>query len=328
MKSSLDGICDEGEDGAVLLSAGFDDREQRFHEAATCDTLCPERELSPDDGMAQRTLGCVVGGFDVFVIDECPEVVEMVEQFRAGRFCRGVSAPLPFFQNHVELALQAIDMTLEPRSRQSPVANAVPVVEHFLREFQQRSSHFGGTGCSRGTSKLADGLEVAFEMCPAPLSQREEKVHSCPVATNGALVVESQPVVQDAGPSRQSHPEDREAGGHKRPQPGLVRLLFCRRLVDIDVGLPRQGVDQLVKARSQRRGSQVLHVDDMTHAARLVEQHGEKGRRAAFAQTKVGHQQRGQGDRIPTAQWGHRRAIRRTSTRHNRRTSVAAVDIR
>ena len=126
----------------------------------------------------------------MFVVDERPEVVEMVEQFRAGRLGRGVASPLPFLQNHVELALQAVRVTLEPLACQGSVTNAVPVVEQFLRELQQLSSPFGRAGRRRGTPQFADRLEVAFEVCPAPLPQLKEKVHPGPVATHDALVVE------------------------------------------------------------------------------------------------------------------------------------------
>ena len=148
LKSSLDGICDESEYGSVLLSAGLDHREQRFHEAASGDALCPEGKFSPDHCVTKRSLGCVVGGFNVFMIDKRPEVIEMVEQFRACRFGRGMSTPLPFLQSHVEQALKAICVAFEPLTCQSSVANAVPVVEHFVCDFQQLSAQFGCACCS------------------------------------------------------------------------------------------------------------------------------------------------------------------------------------
>ena len=322
LESSLDGFCDEGEDGAVLLSAGFDHGEQCFDETASGGALGAEGKFPPDDGVAERTLGGVVGGVDMFVVDERPEVVEMVEQFRAGRPGGGVAAPLPFLQNHVELALQAVRVTLEPCAGQSPVTNTVPLMEQFLREFQQLSPLFGGAGRRRGAPQFADRLEVSLEVCPAPLPQFEEKVHPGPVATHDPLVVEFQPIVQDAGSPRQPQAEDGETGGHKCPQPGFVRLLFCRRFVDVDVVLPGQGVDQFVKTRPQRRRAQVLHVDDVAHAARLVEQHGEKARRAALAQAKVGHHQRGQGDqtrpRLSRGDTGWQFGARRHATTRTR----------
>jgi hypothetical protein len=66
----FNGGSDKGKGVAMLLAAGFDHRQHRFHEAAAGRTLRPKRELSPDHRATQRcgrACGCcVLGGSEEF----------------------------------------------------------------------------------------------------------------------------------------------------------------------------------------------------------------------------------------------------------------------
>ena len=48
-----DGLADELENVALLLTTGFDGRQQRFHEAAAGGALRSEGEFSPDHRVTQ-----------------------------------------------------------------------------------------------------------------------------------------------------------------------------------------------------------------------------------------------------------------------------------
>ena len=58
------GVGHKREHVAVLLPAGFDHCEQRFHESAACCALRAKREFAPDHGLTQRPLRRIVRQFN------------------------------------------------------------------------------------------------------------------------------------------------------------------------------------------------------------------------------------------------------------------------
>jgi len=56
------------EDVVALLATGFDNREQRFDEAAATGALRAEAQLAPDHAVPQRSFRGVVGRFNPRVI--------------------------------------------------------------------------------------------------------------------------------------------------------------------------------------------------------------------------------------------------------------------
>ena len=80
-----DGLDEEGEGVSLLLAAGFDGGQQAFHESATVGALGAERQVFPDDGVAQRAFGRVVGRLDIRAIHEPPQVALIGQQFTTRR---------------------------------------------------------------------------------------------------------------------------------------------------------------------------------------------------------------------------------------------------
>ena len=66
---------------AILLAAGFDDREHGLNEATATGALCAERKLAPDHRVSQRALAGVLGRLDLFVTDQRPQPVAMRVDF-------------------------------------------------------------------------------------------------------------------------------------------------------------------------------------------------------------------------------------------------------
>jgi len=60
------------ETAAGLLTASLDNRENRFHEAATICTLGTKRELSPNHSWTQCAFTRVAGRFDPFDVQKRP----------------------------------------------------------------------------------------------------------------------------------------------------------------------------------------------------------------------------------------------------------------
>ena len=69
-EESRDGICHKCEHVSLLLTAGLDHRQKCFDKSASGRTLCPETQLAPNDGVAQRSFGRVVCRLDAFLIQE------------------------------------------------------------------------------------------------------------------------------------------------------------------------------------------------------------------------------------------------------------------
>ena len=79
----LDSLGGRGQHVLVLLAAGFDRAQQRFHEAAVVFALRAEAQLTPDHGMSQTSLSGVVGRFDAVGLQERPQPVAMTRQLPA-----------------------------------------------------------------------------------------------------------------------------------------------------------------------------------------------------------------------------------------------------
>jgi len=63
--------------------ASFDNRENRFHEAATICTLGTKGELAPNHSRAQSAFTHVVGRFDPFNVQKRPQLLAMIIQWLA-----------------------------------------------------------------------------------------------------------------------------------------------------------------------------------------------------------------------------------------------------
>ena len=79
----LEGLGDRGQHVFVLLAAGFDHAQQRFHEAAAVFALRAEAQLSPNHGMTQAAFRRIVGWFDAVGLQERPQPVAMTRQLTA-----------------------------------------------------------------------------------------------------------------------------------------------------------------------------------------------------------------------------------------------------
>ena len=88
----VDGGGEIVEDVAVLLAAGFDHCEHRFHKAAAAGALRAKGKLAPNDGVTQGALARVVGRLDPFLADESPKPCAMLVQFLTHADQRGVAA--------------------------------------------------------------------------------------------------------------------------------------------------------------------------------------------------------------------------------------------
>ena len=74
----------ELKDVAGLLTAGFDDGQERFDEATALSVLGAEAEFTPDDRRTKCSLADVVGGLDAFVVEERPQSAAVLQQSLAG----------------------------------------------------------------------------------------------------------------------------------------------------------------------------------------------------------------------------------------------------
>ena len=89
---SCDRLSQEGEGVAMLLAAGFHDRQHRLDEPAAAGTLGPEGKFSPNHRMTQRSLARIVRRFDPFVAQERPQPRTVFVQFPTRAACIGVTA--------------------------------------------------------------------------------------------------------------------------------------------------------------------------------------------------------------------------------------------
>ena len=289
-----DCIGDEREYAAVLLTAGFDDREQRFHEPAAGGALGAEREFPPDHRVTQRPLRRVVRRFDSGHIQERPQPLAMVMQLPAHAGQSRVTAEVAAQQQAVDLAADRLHQTLESAAGDRPVPATRPVMKQGLC----RSHQVVPQAFHLVILVVDQGLKIAFEMRPAPLQAAAPPIHLGPVATHDSGEGLAQEFADGCCRATATEGEHREGSGHERPQPTFDRAFFRGRFVTIELRLGRQRGDEFRICRLERLRGDGLVLHRQRRAARNVQDRGHEQRRATFALPEAGHQQRHERDQF------------------------------
>ncbi len=113
MQSGFKGLGEGVEHVALLLPETHHGGEDLLDEAAAVLALGAKARLAPDDGMAQVSLGEVVGGLDALGVEERPErVLELEDLLRA--YVRSL------LQQALHFAHERSHLLLEGGSRQQP----------------------------------------------------------------------------------------------------------------------------------------------------------------------------------------------------------------
>ena len=132
--------------------------------------------------MTERALGGVVGRLDALDFDEGPQMVATLPQLRAeaGRERVEVAAQ----QQRVDLPADRLHAACEGGPGECPVADPLPQRE----QFERRPHQVAAEPLLRGARAVDPGLEIPFEMGPAPLQSAEPPVHPGAVAVDDAGV--------------------------------------------------------------------------------------------------------------------------------------------
>lgn len=285
-----EGINEEVEGVSFLLPTGFDDGQETFHEATAMFALSAEGEVLPDHRVAQRAFGSVVRRFDILAIDEHPQIVEVVQQFRAGRCCRTIRAAGTFGQNLFDFPLQTCHLTFETATSDFLIANAMPVMKQSMSAFQKTLTN--SAGCSRSQAYL---FKITFQMSPAPLMSPQPVIRLCTIAGGDSLKIIAQKFLDHAGGFGQSNAKHRECCCYDCPDPGILILLSSGCLIRAD-GILFGDLLHKLFARSRNGVTGLLLVfHDEPDADWVIQQRLTEQRDSAFALSKHAHQQRCEG---------------------------------
>lgn len=110
-------------------------------------------------------------------------------------------AEFPFLQNEINLAIESPDMLEESGSGHCAASNSMPLVKKIMRQIQQFVAKFR----CRFVSAFGHSLEVAFQVCPAPLMLEEEVIHLRSITRDDTLVRISQQRLDHARGFRHPH---------------------------------------------------------------------------------------------------------------------------
>src|SRR6516164_10220569 len=167
----LNSFDEPREDITVLTAARFDHCQQALNESTARRRLGAERELAPDHGVPQRLLGCIVGWFYTFDFDERPQMFAVLPQFLA----EAADARIKVAAQQVRFYLLAnrLHLLAECAARNRPIANFLPEGKQLLGWSHQVMSE----AFADGTEAVDQGLEIPFQMSPAPLQTVESPVH-------------------------------------------------------------------------------------------------------------------------------------------------------
>src|SRR4051812_45220456 len=120
--------------------------------------------------MTQGLLGRVVGRLDTGDLHERPQVFLVVDKFLAKPVRARVEVAAQ--KQRVDLPADRLHPASEGAMRESAVADLLPEREHFLgRPHEVMSETFLGWART-----VDEGLEIAFEMRPAPLEPADAPV--------------------------------------------------------------------------------------------------------------------------------------------------------
>jgi hypothetical protein len=191
---SLDRFGDKGEDVAGLLSARFDDGQNRLHEAASTSAWRAERELSPDDRVPQATLAGVVGRFHSLDIQQRPEPIAMLVQSVAHPLQTRVAAINSAQQQGFHLLADWLHQPLQSGPGDGPIARARPVAEHVARGAHQVASQ----SFHLMVRVIDERLEVPLQVGPAPLEVSLLPIHFRPATHHRAVEPLSEQFVKES----------------------------------------------------------------------------------------------------------------------------------
>ena len=198
---------------ARLLAAGFHYGQNGGDEAATVRALRSERQLPPDHGVPQRLFGSVVGRLHALDIHEGPKVLVVLHQLLA-EIVR-VRVIVTAQQERAHALADWLHAAAKPAAQNRPVAHFLPKGEQFLGRLQQIAAKaFLG-----GATVVEECLEIAFQVCPAPLQSAKTPVHPGPVAVNDAGEHVAEQLLKHLGGPAGATGEKSEGRGNKGPDP-------------------------------------------------------------------------------------------------------------
>ena len=186
------GLGDEVEDAGVLLAAGFDCGEHRLHEAAPGRALRAKGKFPPNHCMTQRALAGVIGRLDPFHFQKGPQAIAMTIQRVAHASQSRAFAERSAQQQGVHLTADRPHRAKPPATGECPIAIARPEAKQLACFAHQIVPQSFGLSIAR----VDQGLEVAFQVSPAPLQATVRPIHLGPIAGDHAGECVAQPFFQ------------------------------------------------------------------------------------------------------------------------------------
>ena len=117
--------------------AGFDDRQDRLHQATSVGALRAEQQFAPDHRRPHGALAGVVGWFDTVHVQKRPQPVAVLVQRIAQALQFGMAAEHSAQQEVVDLPANRSQQAQQARSGDRSVTAARPMPEQFLRGTHQ-----------------------------------------------------------------------------------------------------------------------------------------------------------------------------------------------
>lgn len=166
-------------------------------------------------------------------------------------------------QQAVDFLADRFHQPFEATTAERPIATARPVSKQFLRGPHQVASQT----FDLLVVAVNEGLEIPFQMCPAPLQPATLPVHLGPVAGHHAGKGLSQQFADRRGGAAAAEGEDGKGCGHERPQPAFDGAFFGRRFIAVELRLCRDRRDEFGIGWLERLGGDSLMFHGQSRAA-------------------------------------------------------------
>src|SRR5450759_3241718 len=174
--SSTTHLGQELQDISFLLAQGKHCCQNALNKKATLLALRAKTVFSPKDTTPQRALCSIVGGFNPFVINECPKGGLEFEDISAGFPRRGLIELQAKLQQCFNFSPNGLDKNRKVCPAQSAISDAMPKAEHEFSLLEQQLADHSGL-----TASFKQGLKITFQMGPTHLATQWVKATiGCP----------------------------------------------------------------------------------------------------------------------------------------------------
>src|SRR5450759_1104612 len=232
--SSMTHLGQELQDISFLLTQGKHRCQNALNKKAALFTLRAKTMFSPKDATPQRALCSIVGGFNSFVINECPKGGLEFDDIGASFAGGGLIGQHANLQQSFDFSPKGLDKNRKVCQAQGAISNPMPMAEHEFSLLEQQLADHSGF-----TASFKQCLKIPFQMSPTHLaSQWVKSIIGCPsIRSQDTREILSEQAFDPFCTAGGQQQKDGHQRSRSHPQPGGFTPLMPAGFIHIDTRL-------------------------------------------------------------------------------------------